>query len=258
MKFILFLKQIKRKIKTVLFKNKSKFYSCNACGWRGNRFGSDNWHKFSKCPSCGSEVRHRLFLACLEYSKDIGIDLSLEGKRVLHFAPEIIISKILSKLTDSYKTADLLRKDCDFNLDLCDMSIMGASSFDIVIVFDVLEHVPNYKIAIKEIRRILSKFGIAILSVPQQDNLPETYEDRNIVLPKDREKAYGQWDHLRMFGDDFAKLISEEGFKVKEISYKSFNEIISLRHMLKHPIPSKNKNATNNRRLYLCMKNQMK
>ncbi len=123
-----------------------------------------------------------------------------------------------------------------------------------VIAFDVLEHVPNYKIALQEIRRILNDSGIAILTVPQRDNLPETYEDRNILLPKEREKSYGQADHLRIFGDDFAKLVSAEGFQVKEISHKSFNEIISLRHMLKHPIASKNINATNNRRLYICIK----
>lgn len=254
MKFIFFLKRIKRKIVNRIQDLNSNFYECNICGWRGNRFGSDRWHKYSTCPSCGSEVRHRLLLACLEYQKELGIDICLRGKRILHFAPERIISKVISKFTNTYRTADLVRKDCDFNIDMCDMKTISSSSFDVAIAFDVLEHVPNYKTALKEIRRILVDNGVAILSVPQRDNLLDTYEDKNIVLPKEREKAYGQWDHLRIFGDNFGSLISKEGFHTIEINHESFNNILSLRHMLQHPIPSSDINATNNRRLYFCKK----
>jgi SAM-dependent methyltransferase len=253
------LKQLAKKVRNKIYiaipKKDVNFYSCNVCGWTGNRFDSDGWHKHSRCPHCGSDVRQRLFVACLENTKDLGINLSLKGKRILHFAPEASISKLITDLTDNYKTADFLREDCDIRLDMCDMKEIASSSFDIVIAFDVLEHVPNYNTALMEIHRILSDdIGIAILSVPQRDNLPHTYEDPTITDPKDREDAYGQWDHLRIFGDNFGDEVAKEGFQVTEISWKSFNDMTSLRHTLKHPIPSPHINATNNRRIYICSK----
>jgi ubiquinone/menaquinone biosynthesis C-methylase UbiE len=135
------------------------------------------------------------------------------------------------------------------------MKEIKSSSFDVVIALDVLEHVPSYSTALKEIYRVLTdNNGIAILSVPQRDSLGQTYEDPTITGSQEREKAYGQQDHLRIFGDDFATEVEKEGFTALEVSWKSFNDITSLRHMLKHPIASNNFNATNNRRIYICRK----
>lgn len=247
--------KILKKVSRVFFNRSGYFYSCNVCAWKGKRFASDIWHKYSSCPHCGSDVRQRLFVACLEHAKELGINLSLKGKSVLHFAPEPLITRIIRGLTDNYKTADFLREDCDIKLDMCDMNGVLSSSLDIVIAFDVLEHVPNYTTALREIHRILvADSGMAILSVPQRNDLAETYEDLTITEPKERKKAYGQHDHLRIFGEDFAVKVAKEGFRVNEISWRSFNDITSLRHMLKHPVPSSNINATNNRRIYICCK----
>ena len=235
---------------------KYRFYSCNLCGWEGEKFTSNKWHKYSTCPNCGSGVRHRLFAACLEHQKDIGINFSLKEKKILHFAPEILIKNLMPDLTNHYKTADFLRDDCDMKLDLCDMKGITSSSFEVLIAFDVLEHVPDFRSALKEINRVLNNGGIAVLSVPQRDNLEKTFEDNSIKEAKDREKAFGQWDHLRIFGDDFGTEVMQHGFQVLEISWKSFNDIISSKYMLKNPIPSNDINATNNRRIYLCIKQE--
>ena len=163
----------------------------------------------------------------------------------------------MPNLTTTYNTADFIRDDCDMKLDMCDMKEVSSSSFDVLIAFDVLEHVPNFRTALKEINRILiDNIGIAVLSVPQRDNLIKTYEDSSITAPKDREKTFGQWDHLRIFGDEFADEVTKQGFQVLEISWKSFNDIVASKYMLKHPIPSSDINATNNRRIYICRKNK--
>jgi len=80
------------------------------------------------------------------------------------------------------------------------MPEMAARSYDIVIAFDVLEQVPNYRSALAEVHRILSPKGLGIFTVPQKDNLPATYEDPTITAPEDREEHYGQSDHLRILG----------------------------------------------------------
>ncbi len=251
------IRKIKKNFRSKIKFANNKFYSCNICGWNGRNFKSDKWHKYSTCPNCESDVRHRLFVACLEHTKDIGIEFSLKGKKVLHFAPETLISNLMPNLTTTYNTADFIRDDCDIKLDMCDMKEVSSSSFDVLIAFDVLEHVPNFRTALKEINRILiDNIGIAVLSVPQRDNLIKTYEDFSITEPKDREKTFGQWDHLRIFGDDFADEVTKQGFQVLEISWKSFNDIVASKYMLKHPIPSSDINATNNRRIYICRKNK--
>lgn len=48
----------------------------------------------------------------------------------------------------------------------------GGNSFDIVLSFDVLEHVPNPLSAFKEIYRVLDKNGVFIFSVPFANNSP--------------------------------------------------------------------------------------
>src|SRR5271157_1362217 len=58
-----------------------------------------------------------------------------------------------------YTTADFLRNDCDLKLDISNMLEVESGSFDIVIAFDVLEHVPSYQKALGEVQRILSSRG---------------------------------------------------------------------------------------------------
>ena len=161
-----------------------KRVQCNICGWEGRHFLSDSWHKHINCPKCRSGIRQRLFIATLKNIEKLTSDKIIRNKRILHFAPEKIVSATIRKKAAQYKTADFSRQDCDFRLDMSHMPEIKDESFDVVIAFDVLEHVPDYQKAIEEVRRILSSNGIAIFTVPQKDNLELTYEDPNIVTPR--------------------------------------------------------------------------
>ena len=130
------LKKIRQNHRSKIQSENNKFYSCNLCGWNGRKFKSDKWHKYSTCPNCQSDVRHRLFVACLEHTKDLSMEFSLKDKKVLHFAPETLISNLMPNLTTSYMTADFIRDDCDKKLDMCDMKEISSSSFDVLIAFD--------------------------------------------------------------------------------------------------------------------------
>lgn len=237
-------------------KHISRFYTCNICGWQGNKFVDDSWHKSSRCPNCWSSVRHRLLIASLEYSHELKRKVSLNGKKVMHFAPEKYLSGYISSIADQYVTVDFLRKDCDLRLDMCDMDTINDESYDVILALDVLEHVPDFTQALKELHRCLvTNEGVAILTVPQVERLTTTFEDPSITTREQRFKFYGQWDHVRLFGEDFKDRVTEVGFTVHEISSKSFSDITAIRHMLLHTIPSLDENATNNRRIYFCFKN---
>ena len=184
-----------------------KKVKCNICKWEGRHFLSDSWHDRINCPKCHSGIRQRLFVAALQNIEDFLFDRIIQNKNILHFAPEEIISLTIRKKAKKHITADFLRQDCDLKLDISNMPEVKNNSYDVVIAFDVLEHVPDYQKAIEEIHRVLSSKGFGIFTVPQKDHLLTTYEDKSIVTPEDRAKYFGQWDHLRIFGDDFTDIV---------------------------------------------------
>jgi len=52
------------------------------------------------------------------------------------------------------------------------------------------------------------------MQVPFFSPVPDiTIEDSSITDPRAREKAFGQDDHVRMFGKDYAKRIEHAGLK---------------------------------------------
>jgi ubiquinone/menaquinone biosynthesis C-methylase UbiE len=95
------------------------------------------------------------------------------------------------------------------------------NSFDIIFCSHVLEHIPDDRLAMRELYRILKPEGFAILQVPIKDVfngrvIDKTYEDFSITTPEGREKAFGQNDHVRVYGRDFKDRIASVGFVVRE------------------------------------------
>lgn len=225
---------------------------CNICGWRGRAFASDAWHEGVICPKCRADVRQRLVCAALEFLPEVSFRKLLEGKRILHFAPETGLRKRIRAVSGSYVTADISRSDCDLTLDVTHMPTVQTASFDAVILLDVLEHVSNYGSALREVYRCLDSNGVAIITVPQKDNLPSTYEDGSIVTPEMRERAFGIKDHLRIFGDDFTDVLESYGFAVRIATHADLAEFGAERFVLKPRRPSKRELATNSRRVFFA------
>ena len=64
----------------------------------------------------------------------------------------------------------------------------------------------------------MKKGGLGIVQVPFYDPIPEkTIEDKTVVSKKDREKLYGQSDHIRKYGKDYKKRLESVGFNVKVV-----------------------------------------
>jgi SAM-dependent methyltransferase len=227
---------------------------CNVCGWTGRRFVSDAWHKNVNCPKCGSGVRQRLFFGAIQHRVDLSIESLLKNKRVLHFAPERIFRDVVAGHAASYATADFLRIDCDLKLDMSNMREVENGSYDLILAFDVLEHVPDFKLALVETHRILADGGKAVFSVPQKRMLAETDEDPSANTAAERLKLFGQEDHLRIFGDDFPMLLEKHGFEVTVVDASSFSQDLVIRHVLFPPILSSHPLATNHRKIYFCKK----
>ena len=112
----------------------------------------------------------------------------------------------------------------DRNVNLMDVTSLpfDSGSFDVVICNHVLEHIDDDRKALNEIHRILKPGSWAILQVPISQKLEETFYDPSIKTPEEREKAYGQFDHVRIYGQDYTKIIERQGFTA--IRYSPYDE----------------------------------
>jgi len=97
--------------------------------------------------------------------------------------------------------------------------------FDVVSCIDVLEHVDNPEIVIKEINRVLKKDGGLILSVPNY-NFPFTYDPINYILKffnTHLKIGLWGWGHKRLYRrKEILTLLKKNRFqikKTKEISH---------------------------------------
>ena len=192
-------------------------------------YGYRSIRKNALCPGTLSLERHRLLWLYLDNETNI----LKSNLKVLHVAPEQIFFKKFKKFNHwNYLTFDINSPIADIKGDLKSMKFKDES-FDLVICNHVLEHIEDDKMALEEIYRVLNINGIAILQVPINVNREKTFEDSKITSQYDREKYFGQYDHVREYGIDYKELIEQVGFQVEMINYSdNFSEEMIIRYGL--------------------------
>jgi SAM-dependent methyltransferase len=180
------------------------------CGGRFSRF-RDDWNRADAiCWRCGSHERHRALWVYLERHPEL-----LDGAAaLLHFAPEWCLERRLrSRVAPRYVTADLDPHGVDMALDITSLALSDAA-FDAIVCSHVLEHVDDDRRAMRELRRVLAPGGWLIVMVPLDTSRDATYEDPSIVGPAERQEAFWQSDHVRLYAPDVAERLTEAGFTV--------------------------------------------
>lgn len=175
----------------------------------------------AQCPVCHSLDRERLiYLFLLNKTKIFDEDLKL-----LHIAPEYRLEAVFcEKKKIDYLTADLNSNSTMVKMDVTDIHFPNES-FDFIICNHVLEHVVDDRKAMSELFRTLKFGGYAILQVPMSLSLEDTYEDHSVVTPGEREKAFGQADHVRIYAKkDYKNRLEQSGFMVKEFDWSCDDE----------------------------------
>lgn len=181
-------------------------------------YGRINPRPNALCPNCLSLERHRLIWLYLQEKTNF-----FQTKlNVLHIAPEPCFMKRFEKQHgDTYITADIESPLAKVKMDIHQIPF-GENHFDVVLCNHVLEHVENDIKAMTEIKRVLKPGGWAILQVPFFSPVPDvTFEDASIIDPREREKIFGQDDHVRMFGKDYSKRIQRAGLKAEVNKFAS-------------------------------------
>ncbi len=139
---------------------------------------------------------------------------------MLHIAPEACYINRFQKLHgDNYITADIESPLAKVKMDIHQIPF-DENHLDVVLCNHVLEHVRDDIQAMREIRRVLKPGGFAILQVPFFNPIPDvTLEDASITDKREREKIFGQDDHLRKYGKDYPQRIAQSGLTPIEDSF---------------------------------------
>ncbi len=163
----------------------------------------------ARCPRCHALERHRLLAILLD-----GLAPALqEHGRVLDVAPSRYVTPRLERIAPAH----YVRIDLDHHADAREIDLQASltelpfpdDSFDLIICFHVLEHIPDDATAISELHRVLRAGGVAIVQVPIRFDRPT---DEDPMAPADeRVVRFGQADHVRAYGSDFEARLERAG-----------------------------------------------
>jgi len=168
---------------------------CNVCG--GQKFGLGPGERLSatgkrpRCKRCQSLERHRAF-------RRIFLELGpkrLRSLRCLQFSPDRTVDR---RWFDSYEVS-IFGTTSSLDLQRIDRP---DHSYDVVVCNHVLEHVPDYRAALRELNRILSARGFLFLSFPDPSRAERTI-DWGYPDPS-------RHNHYRHFGRDVEEVFRQE------------------------------------------------
>lgn len=154
--------------------------TCNFCGTVFYKVGR-NHSEFLACPSCGAIARERVVYQSIlhELSNRSGTsnlfisgNKNLKTYRLLEMSPRVheYRVKLWKRTLKEYRTSDynMAVHTADVKLDLTREEDIAPfeNAFDIIISSHVLEHIPDYRLALKNLKRMLTERGFLVLQVP--------------------------------------------------------------------------------------------
>jgi len=228
------------KLRVQYSRYKGKGFTCNCCWQQYERFAPRFADKSDEqaltqhqviagygeqiyCPACMSTARERLMIAL--FSSRIPV----ERKKILHLSPEAKVFRFLKEQA-TVTTADLMPgfyRQIDPNIQFADATHLpfDSNTFNLVIGNHIMEHIPNDRLAMREIYRVLQPGGIAVLQVPFSETISHTLEEPSIQDPEKQSLLFGQKDHVRIYAlSDYLQRLQQAGFTVHYLPYESLTE----------------------------------
>ena len=196
---------------------------CPVCGTKRRKFlpyGYVTSRDNALCPNCLSLERHRLLWLWLQRESDL-----FESRpRLLHVAPEVCLMRHLRRTyasggnREDYVTADLESPLADLHFDIQQIPL-ADESFDVIFCNHIMEHVEDDRRAMSELYRVMRRGGWGVILSPVELTRATTFEDDSITDEAERTRIFGQYDHCRVYGRDYADRLREVGFEVEDLDY---------------------------------------
>lgn len=171
----------------------------------------------ASCPKCRSLDRHRFFTILLSMLAPVIDELDV----LFDVAPSPETSPLLAALEPK------LHLKFDLGADNRLVDVLGSLTdiplrddcVDLMVCYHVLEHIPDDRAAMREMARVLSPGGLALVQVPFRlgtvtDEDPDAPEEERI-------RRFGQADHVRYYGDDFEDRMVEAGLAFQRVTPRS-------------------------------------
>jgi SAM-dependent methyltransferase len=212
-----------------MLRHRGDAVACPLCGHAFDRF-KDDWNRQNAiCWRCGAHERQRALWLYLERHPKL---LSRAGE-LLHFAPEWCLERRLRAVPGlRYQTADLDPRLGELQLDITDIALPDGS-VGAILCSHVLEHIEDDRAAIAELARVLKPGGWLLVMVPLDVEREETWEDPTIVEPAERERAFWQYDHVRLYAPDLAERLRAPGLEVERVRWtRELGAALAARHRL--------------------------
>ncbi|MBI2257888.1 MAG: class I SAM-dependent methyltransferase [Flavobacteriia bacterium] len=161
------------------------------------------------CPKCGSIGRTRRLWDIIEK------EFLKENNKILDISPSRHIYRAFKKKNENYIASDLSGNFLsDEKYDITNIPIID-NSFDLIICYHVLEHIEKDIKAMHELIRVLNPNGFCIIQTPFKTGV--IYENESIKTEKEREKHFGQSDHVRIYSvNGLISRLESVGFNVEK------------------------------------------
>lgn len=201
---------------------------CVVCGSTFNVFAPYGVTKRDNalCPNCGSLERHRLLWKYLHDKTTLFT--GARRLKLLHVAPEKAYYDVFCEANHiEYYPCDLFPEMFNYKGSVKVQKVditripFEENYFDVIICNHVLELIPDDKLAMQELFRVMKTPSWGIFQVPVDFSREETYEDFTITTREEREKVFGWPDHVRWYGRDYKARLNNVGFEVLENAYAS-------------------------------------
>lgn len=192
-------------------------------------------HGGKLCPFCTSFPRHRMFWPLMQR----WLAGACETVRVMHVAPDKCLRQpLLSHPNVQYLGIDRFTPGHYYPPDTRPGDIecldQPTDAFDLVICSHVLEHVNDDAAALRELFRVTAPGGVALLCFPFRPGAV-THEDPTITDPNERARQFGQWDHVRFYGEDAADRMRAAGFEVTKLQAREVFDELSVERFALEP-----------------------
>lgn len=195
---------------------------CPVCGARYRRFmpyGYVETRPNALCPRCLALERHRLLWLWIERETD----MLQSAPEFLHIAPEVCLMRKFKKAYSGEKAVRYVTADLESPLAKVKLDVQAIpfpdDSFDVIFCNHILEHVADDHLAMREMYRVMRPGGWGVMLSPVDEGRADTFEDDTITDPDERTRVFGQYDHRRVYGRDYAERLRHTGWQVDEVDY---------------------------------------